>query len=198
MTTAPRASSVVATRYAAALIDLAVEGKLSDKIEKDLQALGAMIAGSEDLQTAIRSPLVGKDEQGKAMAALAKKAGFQALTQNFLGVLVNNGRLNALESVIEAAAREFSRRRGEVSAEVKTAAPLSASQTESLQKSISGAVGANVSLDVKVDPAILGGLVVTIGSRMIDDSVRRKLSRLRTAMGGQANENFISKMEEVG
>lgn len=198
MTTAPRASSKVATRYAAALIDLAAKDKLTDKVEKDIQALGAMIAGSGDLQAVIRSPLLGRDEQGKAMAALSKKAGFQALTQNFLGVLVNNGRLNALESVIEAAAREFSRRRGEVSAQVMTAAPLSSGQTENLQKAISRAVGANVSLDVKVDPAILGGLVVTIGSRMIDDSVRRKLARLRKAMGGQANENFISKMEEVG
>lgn len=198
MTTAPRASSKVATRYAAALIDLAAKDKLTDKVEKDIQALGAMIAGSGDLQAVIRSPLLGRDEQGKAMAALSKKAEFQALTQNFLGVLVNNGRLNALESVIEAAAREFSRRRGEVSAQVMTAAPLSSGQTENLQKAISRAVGANVSLDVKVDPAILGGLVVTIGSRMIDDSVRRKLARLRKAMGGQANENFISKMEEVG
>ncbi|GJL85138.1 MAG: ATP synthase subunit delta [Micavibrio sp.] len=198
MTTAPQASSIVATRYAAALIDLAAGEKVVDKVEKDLQALESMIESSEDLQSVIRSPLINNDQQEKAMAALAQKAGFQTLTQNFLGVLVQNGRLYALEGILKAAANEFSKRRGEISAQVQVANDLSAKQKEELQAVISKAIGSNVSLEVKVDPDILGGTIVTVGSRMIDDSVRRKLARLRSAMSKQANENVVTKIEEVG
>ena len=198
MTTAPHASSIVATRYATALIDLAEGEKALEKIEKDLKALGGMIESSQDLQSAIRSPLIGREQQGGAMTALAQKAGFQALTQNFLGVLVQNGRLYALEAVLRAAGAEFSKRRGEISAQVQTASDLSEAQKKDLQSAISKALGSDVSLEVTVDPDILGGMIVTLGSRMIDDSVSRKLARLRAAMSKQANENVDTKIERVG
>ncbi len=197
MTTAPQASSIVATRYAAALIDLAAGEKAIDKVEKDLQSLESMIEASEDLQSVIRSPLISRDQQEKAIAAIAQKAGLQKLTQNFLGVLVQNGRLYALEGILKAAANEFSKRRGEVTAQVQVANDLSAEQKKDLQSVISKAVGSDVSLEIEVDPDILGGTIVTVGSRMIDDSVRRKLARLRSAMSKQANEN-VTQIEEVG
>jgi len=198
VTSAPQVSSVVSARYATALIDLAEDSKLLDKVEKDLHDLEAMIAASGDLTRVIRSPLTGRSQQAAAMDALASKARFQKLTVNFLGVLVQNRRLYALESILRAARREFSRRRGEVKAHVETAEALNTKQKDTLQRSISNALGTGISLETSVNPAILGGVIVTIGSRMIDDSVRRKLARLRSAMSRQANQNITQNIEEVG
>lgn len=195
MTSSVKASSAVASRYAVALIDLAEEKKKLDKVEKDLGELAAMIKGSQDLSLLIRSPLAGKMQQEKAMAALSAKAKFQDLTQNFIGVLARNGRLNALESVIEAFFVETSKRRGEVSVNVQVAQDLSAAQKKALEAAISKTVSSDVMLDIKVEPAILGGMIVTVGSQMIDDSVARKLERLQAAMSKQSNENQVNLKE---
>ncbi len=198
MTAAPQVSSIVSARYATALIDLAEAAKKIDTVESDLNNLESMIKSSDDLKLMIRSPLVNRKQQEKAISALAQKAKFHELTANFLGVLINNRRLYALETILKAARKELSHRRGEISAQVQTATALSAKQISGLQGVISKAVGSDVFLEAKVDPDILGGMIVTVGSRMIDDSVRRKLERLRSAMSKQANQNVVTKIEEVG
>ncbi len=195
MTSAAKASSAVATRYAVALIDLAEDKKNLSKVEKDLQELRSMIESSDDLSVLIRSPLVGKAQQEKALAALATKAKFQDLTQNFLGTLAQNARLSALEGIIAAFHAEISRRRGEVNVQVQVAQDMSAKQKKSLQDTISKTVGSDVTLDVRVDPSILGGMIVTVGSQMIDDSVARKLERLQAAMSKQSNQNLVNVKE---
>ncbi len=197
MSFTPQTSSIVAKRYAASLIDLAEKAKKIKEVEKDLVTLESMIEISDDFRAFIRSPLISSDEQGKIVAALAKKAGLQKLTANFLGVLVENRRLDALEGTLNAAANEISVRRGEVSASVQTASALTKKQTEDLQKAISKSVGADVLLAASVNPEILGGMVVTIGSYMIDDSVARKLGRLRSRMGRESNQNLVQTVKEA-
>ncbi len=177
----------VASRYAAALIDMAEKADSVAKIEKDFAELEAMIASSADLQSLIRNPLMNRNQQQAAILAISAKAGFSPLTNNFLGVLAQNRRLPAVDAVIRAVKAELARRRGVVDARVQTAFALSDEQTKALQKSLSDAMGSHVTLNVEVDRDLLGGLIVTVGSRMIDDSVRRKLERLKRAMtSGQA------------
>lgn len=174
----------IATRYAAALIDMAEQAKAVEKIEKDFNALQAMINDSKDFQNLIRNPLFNRGQQKGAILAIAEKAGFDALTIRFLGVLAQNRRLPILPAVIKAFQSELNRRRGGVEARVQTAFALSPEQTQSLQKSLSDAMGSNVTLNVEVNRDILGGMIVTVGSRMIDDSVRRKLERLKRTLSG--------------
>ncbi len=195
MSTAPQASSIISIRYAAALIDLAHESKQIDKVESDIKSLDAMIANSADLRTLLKSPLIGKKDQAAAMAAIVKKAKLQTLTAKFIALIVENNRLNALDGVIQAFYKELSKRRGEVSAHVQTAAILSAKQTKALQEAISKSVGSNVLLQTSVEPGILGGMIVTVGSHMVDDSITRKLERLRVRMSKQSNQN---NLKEVG
>jgi len=196
VTSTPQVSSIVSARYATALIDLAEEARKIEKVEKGLISLESMIKKSDDLTSVIRSPLISREGQAKAINAIAQKAGFDSLTSNFLGVLIQNRRLYALESILKAAKLELSHRRGEVKVLVETAAPMNSKQQDDLQKVLAGAVGSDISLEMSVNPDILGGMIVTIGSRMIDDSVRRKLARLRSAMGNKANQNI--NLEEVG
>lgn len=174
----------IATRYAAALIDMAEAAQSIEKVEKDFNELQAMIAGSKDLQSLIRNPLINRKAQQAAITAVAAQAGFSDLTAKFLGVLVQNRRLPILKDVIRALIAELNRRRGGVEAKVQTAVALSDAQTKDLQKSLSDAMGSNVTLNVEVNKSILGGMIVTVGSRMIDDSVRRKLERLKRTLSG--------------
>jgi len=174
----------IATRYAAALIDMAEAAQSIEKVEKDFNELQAMIAGSKDLQSLIRNPLINRAAQQSALGAVAKQAGFTDLTVKFLGVLVQNSRLSILNDVIRALISELNRRRGGVEAKVQTAVALSDAQTKDLQKSLSDAMGSHVTLNVEVNKGILGGMIVTVGSRMIDDSVRRKLERLKRTLSG--------------
>lgn len=196
MTSQISESNPVARRYAAALIDMAEQYKAVETVEKDIQEMDAMIAGSEDLQAVISNPLISREQQMKAMAALADRAEFHKLTKNCFGVLVENGRLSILPVVIKAVGAELSRRRGEVAAEIRTAHALSVEQTKELQLYLSQTMGKNVTLDVEVDKNLLGGMVVTVGSRMIDDSVQSKLERLGRAMGIGSNSN--QQVKEVG
>lgn len=195
MTSAVKATSAVASRYAVALIDLAEDSKKIDKVEKDLSELSSMIAGSDDLSTMIRSPLAGQTQQEKALLSLADKAKFQDLTKNFLGVLAQNGRVAALEGIIHAFYAEVSKRRGEIAVNVQVAQDMSAKQKKDLEAAIAKTVGSDVMLDVQVEPNILGGMIVTVGSQMIDDSVVRKLERLQSAMSKQSNENLTNLKE---
>ena len=182
MTSAVKNTSAVSQRYASALMDLAEEGKSLDRISKDFEEMGAMVSGSDDLQYVIRSVLIGKKAQRAAIGAIADKAKFHDLTKNFLALMSENSRLNILEEIIESFRRELSNRRGDVDVYVQTVQKLSVTQAGKLQSSISKSLGRNVTLKTEITPDILGGIVVTVGSYMIDDSVARKLELLKVSL----------------
>lgn len=182
-------SYAVSQRYAKALIELGLEAKKIEKIETDLDELSAMIEASDDLADLIRSPSINPGEQMKAMVAIADKAKFQDLTKNFLCVLVENRRLYAAEAIIKTVRKELAKQRGEVEVTVQTAQDLTEKQKKALNDAISKSIGKEVSLKATVEPSIMGGMIVTVGSHMIDDSVARKLERLQAAMSTQSNEN---------
>jgi F-type H+-transporting ATPase subunit delta len=176
----------LATRYAAALFELADSRKALDAVAGDLTSLQKMIADSDDLRRLMNSPILGRDEQTKAIGAVAKAAGFNDLTQKFVGLVAQNRRLFTLSAMIKAFLKQLADRRGEMTAEVTAARPLTAEQQASVAEAIKRAVGSKVSIDVKVDPSLLGGLVVRVGSRMIDSSLKTKLQKLQLAMKGVA------------
>jgi F-type H+-transporting ATPase subunit delta len=192
-----KASYALTSRYAAALIDLAQDSGKTDAIARNLAELAAMVKGSPELQLLARSPSFSRESQYKGIAALADKAGFEQLTKNFLNVLVQNRRLGALTSIIAAFQEELAKRRGEITVQVETAQDLTPTQLKSLQESLSKGMEREVTIRAKVEPAIMGGMIVTVGSQMIDDSVRRKLERLKQAMGRQANQNLSSQSESA-
>lgn len=174
----------LAGRYAAALFELADEQKELDTVAEELRALKSIIADSEDLRRFIRSPLYGRDQQSEAMRAILEKAGAGELARRFVLVVAHNRRLFALPQMIDAYLEELARRRGEVTAEVVAAHELSDSQTEALMAALRKVVGGKVQMDLRVDDSLIGGLMVKVGSRMIDFSLRSKLRRLELAMKG--------------
>jgi F-type H+-transporting ATPase subunit delta len=174
--------SGLAERYAAALFDLADERRILDEVASDLLQLRAMMQASPDLLRLIRSPILSRDEQSKGIGALAERAGLSPLVRDFLAVVARNRRLFATPAMIEAFLAELARRRGEVTAEVTAAQPLSEAQLAALNEQLQRSSGSRVSVDVRVDPALIGGLVVKLGSRMVDGSIRSKLQRLQLAM----------------
>lgn len=190
-------SGAAALRYASALVDTAIEAKALEAIEKDLNEFEAMIAASPDLQDLIRSPLFNRDEQRSAVGAIADKAGFNVLTRNFLSLLAENRRLNIVSAVIAAVKADMQRRRGEISANVQAAYKLSAAQQKALQEALGKATGRSVTLNVDINTDLIGGMIVTVGSRMIDDSVKRKLERLERAMKSGSNQNSTTKEEVI-
>ena len=176
--------SDLAGRYAAALLDLADEQKSLDQVSGDLQSLRSMIAESEDLRRLLNSPVISREAQRRAMSGVMEKAGIGQLTQRFVLVVARNHRLFALPAMIEGYLAELARRRGEITAKVTSARSLSDAQQAALLETLRGSVGTKVQLDLTVDPALIGGLVVKVGSRMIDSSLRSKLQRLQLAMKG--------------
>ena len=174
----------LAGRYATALFDLASAEKLLDQVASDLESLARMIEASDDLTRLIRSPAISRGDQGRAMAAVLEKAGMCELTRNFVGTVAQNRRLFALKAMIAAYQGLLALKRGESTAEVVTAAPLNDTQMEDISKSLKKAIGSVVAIDAKVDESVLGGLIVKIGSRMVDASLRTKLQQLRFAMKG--------------
>lgn len=176
--------SGLAERYAAALFDLADERKALDGVAMDLKALRGLIAESADLRRMIRSPVLARGEQAKATAALSERAGFKELTRNFLGLLARNRRLFALPEIIEGFLGILAARRGEVTAQVISAQDLSETQRKAIDERLRKAVGGKVAIDLKIDPGLLGGLVIKVGSRMVDASLKSKLRRLELAMKG--------------
>lgn len=177
-------SGGLAARYAAALFELADDRKEIDRVANDLAELKVMIAGSDDLRALLRSPVLTREDQGRGMAALLERIGVSDVVRRFVGLVAQNRRLMVLPGMIEEFLAELASRRGELRAEVVAARPLSEQQQQALAESIQRAVGGEVTIDVKVDPAIIGGLVVKVGSRMIDSSLRTKLQRLQLAMKG--------------
>lgn len=175
---------VIAERYAAALFDLADSQGALDQVAGDLKTLNAMIRASADLGRLLDSPVLSRADQGKAIAALAQAAGFSTLTRNFLGLAAQNRRLFALPGMIGAYLARLAARRGEIAASVASAAALTPAQLDALTTTLKTTFGASVELDVKVDPSLLGGLVVKVGSRMVDSSLKTKLQHLKLAMKG--------------
>ncbi len=174
--------SGVSGRYATALFDLARDERSIDAVKADLDNFDKLIADNPDLARLVRSPVFTADEQAKALNAVLAKAGIGGITAKFLGVLTANRRLFAVRDVIRAFNELVARFKGEVSADVTVAEPLSDKNLDALKTALKSVTGKDVALNVKVDPAIIGGLVVKLGSRMVDSSLRTKLNSIKHAM----------------
>ena len=174
----------LAGRYATALFDLARDEKKIEAVESSLSALKAALAESAEFRDLTTSPLVGRDEAVKTVAAVAKKMKLDSITANFLGVLAQNRRLAQLGNVIRAFNQLAAAHRGEMTAEVTSAHALSDDQVAELKKTLRARMGRDIAVDLNVDPSILGGLIVKIGSQMIDGSIKTKLNTLAHAMKG--------------
>lgn len=171
-------------RYATALFGLAEQQGALTAVESSLRTLSAAIAESDDLAALVKSPLIGRDAAGRALGALVPVLDLDPLTANFLGVLAQNRRLGDLPAIIRAFRDLAARSRGETSAEVVSAHPLDDSQVDALRQQLRHRVGREVAIDLKVDPTLLGGLIVRIGSQMIDSSIKTRLNTLAHAMKG--------------
>jgi F-type H+-transporting ATPase subunit delta len=174
----------LAERYATALFALAEERRTLDAVASDLATLKGLLAESADLRRLIRSPVIAREAQAKAVAALAERAALQQVTRNFLGLLARNRRLFALPEMIRHYLATLAARRGEVTAEIAVAQELSVAQRERITSELARAAGQKVSLDIRIDPDLLAGLTVRLGSRLVDASLKHKLHRLEMAMKG--------------
>lgn len=171
-------------RYASALYDLAAEQGTVTAVESDLEKLGQAVSAAPDFAALIRNPRIGRDAAAAVIGDIARLLELAPLTKNFLGVLAGNGRLSVLPQVVSAFTTIAAAARGEVTAEVVSAHPLDASQLAALAARLKVREGKEVKVRASVDPAILGGLVVKIGSRQIDSSIRTRLNSLAQAMKG--------------
>ena len=172
----------MAGRYATALFELALEANSIDAVLADLQRFDGLLAESADLARLVRSPVFTADAQSRAVAAVIDRAGITGLAAQFLKVLTQNRRLFAVRDVIKAYGALVARHKGEVTAQVTVAEPLSEAHQAEIKNTLNAVTGKDVKVDVKVDPSIIGGLVVKLGSRMVDSSLRTKLNGLRIAM----------------
>lgn len=176
--------SVLAERYATALFDLADERRALDAVAADLRQLRTMLTSSEDLGRLLRSPILSRDAQSRGIAAVAQAAGLSPLVRDFLAVVARNRRLFAVPAMIAAYLARLAERRGEVAAEVTAAQPLSQGQLDALGDQLRRTIGRRVSVQIEVDPALIGGMVVKVGSMLVDSSLRSRLRRLQLAMKG--------------
>lgn len=181
-----QAQSGVAGRYASALFDLATESKSVPATGEALASFAGLIEESDELKRLLRSPVFKAEDQEEAISALAAKAGINGLALNFLKLMAKNRRLAAVPDAISAYQALVAKSKGEVTAEVISAEKLSDKQLTDLKAALKSAVGSDVALTPKVNPAILGGLIVKVGSRMMDNSLLTKLNSLKSAMKGQA------------
>lgn len=174
----------LAGRYASALFELARERREIDGVAASLAALESALMQTDDLKTLISSPLVDRGSAGAAMRAVAQRLGLNPLVGNTVGVMARAGRLFALPAVIRAFRTMVAASRGQTTAEVTAAHPLNAGQQAQLQQVLKARTGRDMALDIRVNPEILGGLVVKIGSEQIDSSLKTRLERLGQAMKG--------------
>ena len=172
----------VGARYAQALFDLANEQKEVAAVEADLKSLKAAIADSRDLRVLLQSPSFSADDKARGLAGIAAKAKFRDTTRKFLGLLAANGRAAVLPAVITAFEALSAAARGAVSAEVVTALPLTKEQAKGVQQALRQALGKDPEITTRVDPALLGGIKVKVGSRLFDASLRSKLDSLKFAL----------------
>ena len=176
----------VAGRYAAALFEIAKEERQLPQVEADVKAFQRLLDESEDLRRLVRSPVISAGDQAKAIGAVLEKAGSTSLTANFLKLIARNRRLFAVADMLKNFRALAARERGEVNADVASAHPLNDDQMNALKDALRIQVGKDVQINTRVDPNLLGGLIVKIGSRMIDSSLRTKLNNLKVAMKGVA------------
>jgi F-type H+-transporting ATPase subunit delta len=174
----------VAGRYAAALFDLAKEASHVPEVEAHLRTFQALLDESQDLLRMVRSPVIATEDQAKAMDAILAKVGITGLAANFFKLITANRRLFAVTDIIKAFHAIAAKDRGEVAAEVSSAFALNDQQTADLKAALQAAVGKDVTLNMRVDANLLGGLVVKVGSRMIDSSLRTKLHNLKAELSG--------------
>ncbi|MCF2514518.1 F0F1 ATP synthase subunit delta [Sphingomonas sp. G124] len=174
----------LAGRYATALFGLARDEKQIDAVIRSLEKIEAAMNESADFRTLATSPLIDRTDAGKAIRALVPTLGIDAITAKFLGVLAHNGRLSELKAVIKAVRTLAANARGETTAEVTSAYPLNDDQVARLKTNLKTRLGRDVTIEAKVEPQLLGGLIVRLGSRMIDASIRTKLNNLALAMKG--------------
>lgn len=179
-------ASGLAGRYALALFELARDRDALETVATDLANFRSLLHESLDLGRLIRSPVLSRDDQGKALNALGERVGFQQLTAQFLGLLAEKRRLFVLPAIIEAYEAMLAEHKGEVGAELVSAVPLTEAQIGAVREQLETSIGKDVTLVSSVDPNLLGGLVVRVGSRMIDASLRTKLHQLEMAMRGAA------------
>lgn len=175
-------SSGIAERYAAAVFEIASENNALTKLETGLDDLSAALAESADLRNLINSPLISRGEQGSAIAAVAKTMKLQPVLSNVLGLMAEKRRLFVLPQLIEQLRAMIADHKGEVTAEVTTAKALTKIQSDKLAKTLATRVGKDVKINATVDKSLVGGLVVKVGSKMIDTSIRSKLASLQNAM----------------
>ncbi len=183
-----RSSGTAAFRYASALVDLAMEQGFLPQIEKDVADLSLMLSSSDDLRAMVRSPLVKSAEAQAALAAIADKAKLSPLTRNFLFLLAKNRRLKDIETVLKAVTENLAARRGEMTANVQSATAMTDAQKKALSDSLSKTIGQPVLVDAKVNKDLIGGVTITLGSLMIDDSIKTKLERMARAMKHNASK----------
>jgi F-type H+-transporting ATPase subunit delta len=176
----------MAGRYAAALFELAKEQQQLPKVETDLRTFQKLLDESEDLRRLVRSPVISSEDQAKALASILARAGVSGLSTNFFKLIARNRRLFAVADMLRDFRALLARERGEVSADVASAHTLTADQMNALKDALRAQVGKDVQINTRVDPNLLGGLVVKVGSRMIDSSLRTKLNNLKVAMKGVA------------
>jgi F-type H+-transporting ATPase subunit delta len=173
-------TSGVAERYASSLFELALEAGAVEAVQADLDKFGALLDESDDLKRLVASPVFSAEDQFKAITAICEKAGIAGLALNFLKVVANNRRLFAVPGMIRATIAAA--HRGEITAEVTSAHALDEAQETELKAALKSVTGKDVAVSVTVDPSILGGLIVKVGSRQIDTSLRTKLSTLKLAL----------------
>ncbi len=174
--------SGVSGRYATALFELARDEKSIDAVKADLEKFEAMLADSTDLKRLVRSPVFSAGEQSRALSAVLDKAGISGVAARFLKVLTANRRLFAVTDVIRAFRALVAKFKGEATADVTVAEKLSDKNLDALKTALKSVTGKDVALNVNVDPSIIGGLVVKLGSRMVDSSLRTKLNSIKHAM----------------
>ena len=174
----------LADRYATALFELARERDTIEEIERDLDSIRELVDGSDDLRRVVRSQTLSRAEQGKALDAVLERLGTNQYVRNFVALLARNRRVFLLTDMIAAFQAKLAEHRGEVSAEVTSAVPLKPNHLDAVRDALRTIVGREVTLESRVDPSLIGGLTVRVGSRMLDNSLRTKLQNLELAMKG--------------
>jgi F-type H+-transporting ATPase subunit delta len=172
----------VAGRYASALFELANESSKVSDVENDLVTFQGLLDESPDLVRLVRSPVIAADDQARAITAILDKAGIGGLAANFLKLVSSNRRLFVVQDIIKAYRALAAKARGEISAEVTSAVPLNSEQIAALKETLKASMGKDVTLQSRVDPGLLGGLIVKLGSRMIDSSLKTKLQNIKVAL----------------
>ncbi len=175
-------TSGMAGRYATALFELAQEANQLEQVETDLNSFQGMLDECDDLMRLVRSPVFSADEQLKAVEAVSDRASISGIAANFFKLVTQNRRLFAAPDMLAAFRALLAKHRGEVTADVTSALALSDEQLNSLRKTLKGSIGQDVQVNTHIDPTLLGGLIVKVGSRMIDSSLRTKLNNLKVAM----------------